>query len=133
VFGGVFDRVPELQIVCVEADAGWVPHYAYRMDHAYNRHRNWLDGAPLERRPSDYLGDHIKVTFQDDWSAFRMAEAGLLTADQLMWANDFPHSDSTWPYSQSMLGEQTTALSDPDRAKILGGNVIDLYGLHDLF
>jgi len=133
IFGGVFDRVPELQMVCVEADAGWVPHYAYRMDHAYNRHRNWLKGSELQRRPSEYMGDHVKVTFQDDWSAFRMAEAGLLTADQLMWANDYPHSDSTWPFSQSMLGEQTSALSDEDRAKILGGNAVELYGLQDLF
>ena len=29
-------------VVCVEADAGWVPHYMYRMDHAYKRHRYWL-------------------------------------------------------------------------------------------
>ena len=42
VFGGVFERHPELKVVCVEADAGWVPHYMYRMDHAYKRHRNWL-------------------------------------------------------------------------------------------
>ena len=42
IFGGVFRRYPELKVVCVEADAGWVPHYMYRMDHAYKRHRNWL-------------------------------------------------------------------------------------------
>ena len=42
VFGGVFDRVPELYIVCTEADAGWVPHWMYRADHAVERHRNWL-------------------------------------------------------------------------------------------
>ena len=42
VFGGVFERHPDLRVVCVEADAGWVPHYMYRMDHAYKRHRNWL-------------------------------------------------------------------------------------------
>src|ERR1044071_4950035 len=42
IYGGVFDRHPKLKIVCVEADAGWVPHYMYRMDHAYKRHRNWL-------------------------------------------------------------------------------------------
>ena len=134
VFGGVFDRVPDLKIVCVEADAGWVPHYAYRMDHAYNRHRAWLSGgAALERQPSDYMAEHVKVTFQDDWSAFRMAEAGLLTPDQLLWANDYPHSDSTWPYSQDMLDTHTSNLSNEDRAKILGGNAVDLYGLHDVF
>jgi predicted TIM-barrel fold metal-dependent hydrolase len=27
VLGGVFERNPKLRIVCVEADAGWVPHY----------------------------------------------------------------------------------------------------------
>lgn len=132
VFGGVFDRVPELQIVCVEADAGWVPHYSYRMDHAYSRHRNWLQGTALERRPSEYFTDHVKVTFQDDWSAFRMAEAGLIEARQLMWANDYPHSDSTWPYSQGMLAEQTAELSPADRSLILGGNAVELYGLGDI-
>ena len=34
IFGGVFDRVPELKVVCTEADAGWVPHWMYRADHA---------------------------------------------------------------------------------------------------
>ena len=32
ILGGVFDRNPKLKIVCVEADAGWVPHYIHRMD-----------------------------------------------------------------------------------------------------
>ena len=133
VFGGVFDRHPNLRIVCVEADAGWVPHYMYRMDHAYNRHRNWLTSPELARKPSEYFADHICVTFQDDWSAFRMAEAGLIAPQNLLWANDFPHSDSTWPFSQGMLAEQTKDLSGESRRMILGGNTIDLYGLHDLF
>ncbi len=135
VFGGVFDRRPDLRIVCVEADAGWAPHFAYRMDHAYNRHRTWLGGGgpELQRKPSEYMTDHVKLTFQDDWSAFRMAEAGLIEAKQLMWANDFPHSDSTWPYSQHMLAEQTAALPPDDVAAILGGNAIELYRLNDVF
>ncbi|MEL7209917.1 MAG: amidohydrolase family protein, partial [Actinomycetota bacterium] len=133
IFGGVFDRHPDLRIVCVEADAGWVPHYSYRMDHAYNRHRNWLTGTALERKPSEYFADHVYVTFQDDWSAFRMAEAGLIETDRLLWANDYPHSDSTWPYSQHMLADQTAGLSDESRAKILGGNTVELYGLQSLF
>ena len=32
ILGGVFERHPELKVVSVEADAGWAPHYMFRMD-----------------------------------------------------------------------------------------------------
>ncbi len=73
IFGGVFDRVPELKVVCVEADAGWVPHWMYRADHAIERHRNWLGSGDLQRKPSEYFREHVYVTFQDDWVAFQTA------------------------------------------------------------
>jgi predicted TIM-barrel fold metal-dependent hydrolase len=44
-----------------------------------------------------------------------------------MWANDFPHSDSTWPWSQEMLAEQTRQLTDEQTRAILCDNVADLY------
>ena len=124
VFGGVFQRHPGLKVVCVEADAGWVPHYMYRMDHAWNRHRNWLaPGVTLERKPSEYFAEHIYVTFQDDWTAFRFADD--MNWHRLMWANDFPHSDSTWPWSQELLAEQTVQLTPEQTKAILSDNVAD--------
>jgi len=128
VFGGVFQRHPGLKVVCVEADAGWVPHYMYRMDHAWNRHRNWLaPGVTLERKPSEYFADHIYVTFQDDWTAFRFADD--MNWHRLMWANDFPHSDSTWPWSQELLAEHASHLRPEQRRAILCDNVAELYGI----
>jgi predicted TIM-barrel fold metal-dependent hydrolase len=128
IFGGVFERYPELKIVCVEADAGWVPHYMYRMDHAYKRHRNWLaPGVELSKLPSEYFAENIYTTFQDDWVAFRSADQ--MNWRRLMWANDFPHSDSTWPWSQEMLAEQSKHLSAEQREGILCGNVAELYGI----
>jgi predicted TIM-barrel fold metal-dependent hydrolase len=126
VFGGVFERHPRLRIVCVEADAGWVPHWTYRMDHYYDRHR-YMRARPLARRPSEYFHDHIYTTFQDDWVAFRVVD--LMNPARLMWANDFPHSDSTWPRSQEVLAEHAACLSDAQRAMILHDNVAALYGL----
>jgi len=126
IFGGVFERYPELKVVCVEADAGWVPHYMYRMDHAYKRHRNWLaPGVELARLPSEYFSENIYTTFQDDWVAFRMAND--MNWRRLMWANDFPHSDSTWPWSMDMLEEQTRQLSVEQTQSILCDNVAELY------
>jgi len=126
VFGGVFERHPDLKIVCVEADAGWVPHFMYRMDHAFNRHRYWLKpGAELSRLPSEYFAENIYVTFQDDWTAFRFADA--MNWRRLMWANDFPHSDSTWPWSQELLDKHTAHLSGEQQQSILCDNVAELY------
>ena len=127
VFGGVFERHPDLRIVCVEADAGWVPHYMYRMDHAYKRHRHWLTGTELTRLPSEYFRECVYTTFQDDWVAFQVAD--LLNDERLMWANDFPHSDSTWPWSQEMLAEHTKHLTDVQRDRILHDNCAALYGI----
>jgi predicted TIM-barrel fold metal-dependent hydrolase len=126
VLGGVFERHPKLRVVCVEADAGWVPHYMYRMDHAWKRHRNWLPaGQALTRLPSEWFAECIYTTFQDDWVAFRSVE--MMNWHRLMWANDFPHSDSTWPWSQDLLQQHGASLSAEQRRAILCDNVADLY------
>ena len=126
VLGGVFERHPRLKVVCVEADAGWVPHFMYRMDHAFDRHRKWLT-ANISKTPSEYFREHIYLTFQDDWVAFRNVDQ--MNWRRLCWANDFPHSDSTWPWSQQMLDEQTVQLTAEQTRAILCDNAAELYGI----
>ena len=127
VFSGVFERNPGLKVVCVEADAGWAPHFMYRMDHAYQRHRYWMKCGELKKLPSDYFKEHIYMTFQDDYVAFQTAN--MVNTKRLMWANDFPHSDSTWPHSQAVLAEQCVHLTEQQRADICRNNVVELYKL----
>jgi predicted TIM-barrel fold metal-dependent hydrolase len=127
IFSGVFERHPGLKVVCAEADAGWAPHYMYRMDHAYKRHRYWMKAPPLGKLPSEYFNENIYMTFQDDWVAFRSTE--MCNVRRLMWASDFPHSDSTWPHSQAVIEEQTTRLTEQERNWICHDNVAELYGL----
>jgi predicted TIM-barrel fold metal-dependent hydrolase len=126
-FGGVFERHPKLKVVCVEADAGWVPHFTYRMDHAYKRHRFWMETGAINRLPSEYFFENIYVTYQDDFSVTHHAADRVLK--RVMWANDFPHSDSTWPWSQEILGKHVAGLSQAQRDWILHDNVAELYQL----
>ena len=49
--------------------------------------------------------------------------------ERLLWANDFPHSDSTWPWSQEMLDEHAAHLTDKQAEDILCRNSADLYGI----
>jgi predicted TIM-barrel fold metal-dependent hydrolase len=128
IYGGVFERNPDLKLVCVEADAGWAPHYVYRMDHAYKRHRFWNNAQELARMPSEYFFENVYLTFQDDWAAFRSVD--MLNHKRLLWASDFPHSDSTWPNSQQVIAEQTKHLTPDQRASILRDNVRELYKLN---
>ena len=127
ILGGVFERHPKLKVVCVEADAGWVPHYMYRMDHAYDRHRYWMTAGTLSKMPSEYFRENIYTTFQDDWVAFKSAD--MLNPRRLMWANDFPHSDSTWPNSQELLRKHSQSLTEDEKTWILHDNVAELYGI----
>jgi predicted TIM-barrel fold metal-dependent hydrolase len=127
VFGGVFERHPRLRLVCVEADAGWVPHFMYRMDHAYDRHRYWLPSGTLTTMPSEYFREHVYTTFQDDWVAFQVKD--LCNVRRLLWANDFPHSDSTWPRSQELLAKHAAHLTPEELRWVLHDNVAELYGL----
>jgi predicted TIM-barrel fold metal-dependent hydrolase len=126
VYGGVFERHPRLRVVCVEADASWTPHWMHRMDHYYERHR-YMRALELAQLPSEYFREHVYLTFQDDWPAFQML--GLLNPQRLMWANDFPHSDSTWPRSQELLAREAAHLSEDERDLILHDNAEELYGL----
>jgi predicted TIM-barrel fold metal-dependent hydrolase len=127
IFGGVFERHPGLKLVCVEADAGWAPHYMYRMDHAYKRHRYWLKCEEMKRLPSEYFAANVYLTFQDDWTAFDAVKR--CNPERLMWANDFPHSDSTWPWSQEILARHTSELTEATKRRILRDNVVALYKL----
>jgi predicted TIM-barrel fold metal-dependent hydrolase len=127
IWGRVFERHPELRVVCVEADAGWAPHFAYRMDHGYKRHRFWMKMDDLARLPSEYFRENVYLTFQDDWIALKMVN--LMNPRRLLWANDFPHSDSTWPWSRALLAGQTAHLTDQEKAWILRDNTAELYGI----
>ncbi|MET0370077.1 MAG: amidohydrolase family protein [Sphingobium sp.] len=127
IFGRVFERFPDLRMVCVEADAGWAPHFMSRMDHAYKRHRFWMKVDELKQLPSDYFKQNIYLTFQDDWVAFNTLD--LQNVRRIMWANDFPHTDSTWPWSHKLIASQTAALTQEQLDLILWGNVSRLYDL----
>jgi predicted TIM-barrel fold metal-dependent hydrolase len=127
VFGSVFERHPGLRVVCVESDAGWVPHLSFRMDHAWERHSHWMNTGKVPRPPSEYVRENIYMTFQDDYSVKHVTSA--LNMNNVMWASDFPHSDGTYPHSREVMASVTEGMSDEHRDAILYKNVSRLYGL----
>ncbi|MFK7898728.1 MAG: amidohydrolase family protein [Myxococcota bacterium] len=127
VFGGVFDRHPQLKVVCAEADAGWVPHFKFRMDHAFETHRHWNRFTGIDERPSHYVDENIYFTFQNDFSIEHAI--GGLNPKRLMWASDFPHGDGTYPHSQRVIDRFASLLDGAHHAPLFGANLADLYDL----
>ncbi len=127
VLGGVFERHPNLKLVVAESDAGWLPHYMYRMDHAarINAEDGILKG--LSKLPSQYIRSNVWATFQDDMTAYH--SLGLMDVEHLLWASDFPHTDSTWPHSRKLIAEQAAHLNEAQHQAIFRDNTATLFNL----
>lgn len=127
VLGGVFERHPELRVVMVENDAGWLPHFCFRLDHAWERHRWSLETGSITRKPSEFVNENIYVTFQDD-SSVRWV-AGALNLEHVMWATDFPHGDGTYPHSRRIADSVTDGMTPDQKHGVVYANARALYAL----
>jgi uncharacterized protein len=127
IFGGVLERFPRLIIISAENDVGWIPHYMYRLDHAYEKF-NALMPAPLPMKPSDYIRRQLFATFQDD--PVGPAAYKLFGSTNYMWASDFPHTDSTWPESRKVVERDFAGVPDDVRRKIVYDNAKTLYHIN---
>jgi predicted TIM-barrel fold metal-dependent hydrolase len=122
---GVLERFPKLKLVSTENDIGWIPYFLQRLDHNYEMGAGGRTLPPM--KPSDYARRQLWATFQDD--ACGVALYKFFGEDSFMWASDFPHSDSTWPNSRSVIERNFASIPETVLQKILGDNVSRLYGI----
>jgi predicted TIM-barrel fold metal-dependent hydrolase len=125
IFGLVLQRYPELRVVSVEAQIGWISFVQYYMDHLWQKHRYWVE-SKLTEEPSHYFHRQVYATFMEDPVGLR--ERGHVGVDRIMWSNDYPHSETTWPNSKSLTDEWMGSFTEDDKAKILWENCARLYG-----
>ncbi|HZR80879.1 MAG TPA: amidohydrolase family protein [Candidatus Binatia bacterium] len=126
VLGGVLDRFPELRVVSVENEIGWLPHFLARLDHAADRYHRVSD-LRLTMRPSEIVRRQVAATFQED--RVGVEARGRIGVECLMWASDYPHGDSTWPRSREVIARDLGDVPDDERRAIVCGNVARLYGI----
>jgi len=127
IFAGVFDRYPRLKVGSVEHETAWVPHFLRQMDFTY-RERPALARAWKSRRamlPSEYWQRNMFVEFMEDDCGIRLRD--VIGVDNMLWGNDFPHAESTWPKSQEFLDRIFAGTPDEDRRKITADNAARLF------
>jgi predicted TIM-barrel fold metal-dependent hydrolase len=128
ILGGVLERFPALHIVLVESGLTWIGYYLERLDTMMTRHR-WVDLDPpmLKNNPSFYWRRQGHASFEEDRLAVQIRHA--IGVDNILWATDYPHPDSTWPESQKVVEEHFGAIPAAEREKIIFGNANKLYRL----
>ena len=127
IYAGVFERHPTLSIVIVEHDLAWAAPFLQTMDNDYCN-RPWRPGWPRFQGdfiPSDFFHRNVVVSFQDDALGVRLRD--VIGTDSISWGSDYPHPDSTFPQSQSILGKMFQGVPEADAAKIAGGVAARIY------
>lgn len=126
--GGVLSRFPDLRVVFLEANGGWIVPMLERLDHhaeAFPWDVPWLTG-----KPSEIFRRQCWISFDVDESTLVFtARSPFVGADRIVWASDFPHPDAKYPGTTKLLAETMAELPPEDRARIAGGNAAELYGL----
>jgi predicted TIM-barrel fold metal-dependent hydrolase len=69
----------------------------------------------------------MAATFEQDQVGMRLVD--LIGVENLMWATDYPHPDSTWPHSRQVLESHFEALPREEIELIASGNVTRVYKL----
>jgi predicted TIM-barrel fold metal-dependent hydrolase len=126
IFYGVLERYPKLRLVSVENESGWLPFMVQQWDYYYRRFRG-VNPTPFTRDPSEYVRDQVFSCFFSDSVCGRNLE--WWGQDNLMWSNDFPHPNSTWPNSIKVIQRDLGHLPAETQTKVLAANACRLYRL----
>ena len=65
------------------------------------------------------------VEFMEDDYGLRLRD--VIGVDNMLWGNDFPHAESTWPKSREFLDRIFTGVPEADRRKITSENASVLF------
>jgi len=126
IFTGVFDRHPDLRVVLAESECGWLPFVLQQWDYYYERFSK-VEDLGLKRKPSQTFEEQVYCTWLEDFSGTR--QFTWWGQNNLMWSNDFPHSNSTYPYSRENVVYHIGNLAADLQRKLVRDNAIRLYGL----
>lgn len=75
--------------------------------------------------PSDYWHRNMFVEFMEDEIGIQLRDS--IGVDNMIWGNDFPHAESTWPQSEAFLNRLFAKTTEEERRKITSENAAKLF------
>ena len=112
-------------MVVTESECGWLAWLLQAMDQIHER--RFHNMRKLDLKASEYFLRQGTVAITDDAVALNNVE---FTGTQcLMWGNDYPHDEGTFPHSQEAIERTFVGVSEADRYQMLVGNAARFYDL----
>jgi predicted TIM-barrel fold metal-dependent hydrolase len=150
IWSGNLLRFPELRIVLSESGIDWAPPTIERMRRVLYRWR-WArsggttyEGNPLTGDPRPVDGrtpfgdipeglDPLQVFHDSVFLSMVADDSGwaaldYLGTDNVLIETDFPHPDSSFPHSATIVGERLEHLAEDQRAAVLRDNACREFG-----
>jgi predicted TIM-barrel fold metal-dependent hydrolase len=124
---GVLESIPELQLVVLECGASWIGYWLDRMDSTWASPQGLTVRKVLPEKPSHYFRRQCWISADPDETTL----AGVMEVvgeDRFFWASDFPHPDHPPEYITN-IEQRVAGMTEQARAKLLGDNVRQAYGL----
>jgi aminocarboxymuconate-semialdehyde decarboxylase len=124
IFEGTLDRFPGLKI-CASHGGGYLGSYAPRSDVVCANFPQRCTGAPLKKKPTEYLRQlyYDSIVFTPEAMRHLIAEVGV---SQIVMGSDYPFPWNTAPVDHILA---TPGASDADRAAMLGDTAARLLGI----
>jgi predicted TIM-barrel fold metal-dependent hydrolase len=124
--GGVLERHPRLRVAFLEAGAGWVPYWLWRLDHLeYANLRDEVKDT-ITMAPSEYFRRQCFVACEPSEPGLREV-VDLVGAGALLYGSDYPHMDHG-PHVRDDVGLLVDRLGRETAEAILWANPARFYG-----
>jgi predicted TIM-barrel fold metal-dependent hydrolase len=136
IYGGVFERFPDLRFVFTETGTPWVPRELmvldaeYKMgitkgEPAYPTHHEALD--LLTMLPSEYFARNVRLG-TSVMTSRDVAGIEAVGVGNVMWGADYPHHEGVFPHNRLGLRVLFAELPEPEIRQITSLNAAELYG-----
>lgn len=134
LMSGVFEKFPRLKYVLTESGCAWAPALLAQMDRIHMGFKHGAIGEMnydgmewvLKDLPSEYAARNVwyGASFPSLADLDGIEQIG---ADRVMWGNDYPHFEGTFPYNLESLRLTFANVAEDVRRMILGTNAAALY------
>jgi predicted TIM-barrel fold metal-dependent hydrolase len=131
-FTGVFERYPDLHVIMTEGYAGWLAFAIQFFDHHWNDSRfgalqktNGEWAPKIDAPPGYYLKRQAHATFM--WDPMAIENRHLTGTDCLLWGNDYPHREGSFPNSREWIDKQFAGVPQDEVDAITHGNAARLF------